>query len=798
MSGNLNNRNVMGTYEQKGVITEDEDLILQIENQTITDHNFINLVDKVEQIKDLDEGTIVVRFRPTGSSTMTLFSLSNNSVSDGHFHFYVSPSVLGSENRYEAPEEPKKNIHVTSDQVNLEKGRVYTVAMVMDKEEGYKYFLDGEIIKKDTQSPRRFLSNVYHPNSAYIGKTDRDSGNSYDFIGDIDFAKIYSEPLTDDVLKNLTGETAAKELPTNPMPGDAFVSEAKSIFYPGFLDSPNFRIPALYYTKKDTLLAGIDRRIGGPADSPNDIDASLRRSHDQGYTWEESGILMNAYPDEASNIDLAFTEDVENERIFAIVDGWPDGAGLMGGFGTNTKKGTGFTTIDEEDYMFLTDEDDNQYTIRGDGEVYNNNGEVTDYFVDMERNLYEKGDRIDNIFSATSPLKPLKTSYLELFYSDDESKSWTGPIDLNDQVKEDYMMFLGAGPGNGIQLKEGSYKGRLVFPVYFINKNNRQASAVIYSDDQGENWKRGESPNEGRIVADDEIINERDFSNQDYENTESQVVEMPDGQLKLFMRNHSGHAQIATSLDGGETWQPEIVTEEDVVAPYSQLSVIRYDGQINGKEAVILSSANHPTERIDGTVRIGLIEENGLDDDGYTVYSFDWKYEKLVKGGHYGYSSLTNLTNGEIGLFYEATSDTAMDFIKFNTEFLKWEREVERPTPILESIEVLQSPPPVYQSGEKIQIMVTFADYVMLIGKRNLNAAIGNHDITFDLVEHTRNNHFIFQAEVPELSPGTHNLQVSFNPQLDIYNVYGEKLPVEDEANRTVDTIIVRATGNGL
>ncbi|WP_240452224.1 sialidase family protein [Virgibacillus sp. YIM 98842] len=771
--------------------------ILHIENETITDDNFINLEHEVDQLKDLDEGTIVARFRSDGSSIMSLFSLSNNHVSDGHFHFYISSSGIGSENRYEAPGEPKENIHIISDHVDFEEGEVYTAAMVMDKEEGYKFFLDGELIKEDTDSPRRFLSHVYEPNSAFIGKTDRASGNNYEFSGDIDFVEMYNEPLTDEELKNVTAETASEELPGNPLPEDAFVTEPESIFYPGFMDSPNFRIPALFYTQNGTLLAGIDRRIGGPGDSPNDIHAAVRRSHDQGDTWEEEGILINAYPDTASNIDLAFTEDTENERIFAIVDGWPDGAGLMGGFGANTEKGTGFSTIDGKDYMFLTDEDDNQYTIREDGEVYDENGEVTGYTVDMKRDLYENGDKIDNIFSATSPLKPLKTSYLELYYSDDEGENWTGPIDLNDQVKEEYMMFLGAGPGNGIQLKEGENEGRLVFPVYFINDNNRQASAVIYSDDNGETWHRGESPNEGRHVGDGETINEKDFTEQAHEITEAQVVEMPDGQLKLFMRNYSGYARVATSVDGGETWQPEVVTEEALVAPYSQMSAIRYDGKIDGQEAVIFSSANHPTSRINGTVRVGLIQEDGVDENGHTNYSFDWKYEQLVKSGHYGYSSLANLPNGEIGLFYEGTPNTVMDFFKFNPEYLKWEREAEKPAPEVDSMEVIQSPPPVYRPGETVQIEVAFEDYVMLIGDKRLQANIGGHDVSFDLVEQTGHHHFIFEAEVPELSPGTHDIHAMFDLGLNIYNVYGESLSINESKNQLTDIIRVRASGNG-
>src|SRR5699024_7387667 len=194
------------------------------------------------------------------------------------------------------------------------------------------------------------------------------------------------------------------------------------------------------------------------------------------------------------------------------------------------------------------------------------------------RNLYKDGTEINNIFLNDSPLKPLKTSYLELWHSDDEGKNWEGPMNLNDTVKEDWMPFLGVGPGTGIEMENGPHEGRLIYPIYFTNENNAQASAVIYSDDHGETWERGESPNEGRAVN-DEILDEQNFSGSEYEITESQVVEMPDGQLKLFMRNYSGHAQIATSFDGGETWDETVVTEEDLIAPYSQMSVIKYNGE---------------------------------------------------------------------------------------------------------------------------------------------------------------------------------------------------------------------------
>lgn len=39
-----------------------------------------------------------------------------------------------------------------------------------------------------------------------------------------------------------------------------------------------------------------------------------------------------------------------------------------------------------------------------------------------------------------------------------------------------------------------------------------------------------------------------------YELTESQLVELNNGDIKLFMRNKSGKVMMSTSKDGGYTW----------------------------------------------------------------------------------------------------------------------------------------------------------------------------------------------------------------------------------------------------
>ncbi|WP_136606239.1 sialidase domain-containing protein [Paenibacillus dokdonensis] len=751
----------------------DRGLVFRTENQQIYNQNFINLNDKVDKLKGLEEGTIIVRFRYTGSSIMSLFSLSNSTLANGHFHLYVSPSAVGSENRYEEPGQTSVNTHVKAD-VAVKENQVHTVAMVVSKDQGYKYFLDGKLVKQDTTSARKFLSNIYAPNSSELGRTARKAGsNMYPFNGEIDFAEVYSKPLIDQELLNVTGVTQANPV-QNPLPEGAMITQPYSIFYPDLYGSKAYRIPSLLYTDSGTLLAGIDKRINHSGDSPANIDMMVRRSLDAGKTWETNGVLINDYPGNASNIDQELLQDRQTKRIFSLVLGFPEG----GGFPSSVQS-SGYKTVNDKKYMILKDQSGSEYTIRENGEVFDISNQKTSYRVDKLRNLFQNDTQISNVFLSSSPLKPIMTSYLELWHSDDDGLTWDGPVNMNPGLKEDWMAFLGAGPGTGIQLTQGPHAGRLVFPVYFTNENRQQASAVIYSDDHGETWHRGESPNEGRIVN-GVTLHERNFTGNEL--TESQVVEMPDGQLKLFMRNYSGYAQIATSFDGGETWDAEVVTERGLVAPYCQMTVIRYNGKIDGQDAVIFASPGDASSRINGTVKAGLIREDGTYANGRTKYIFDWKYSQLVKEGSYSYSSLANLENGNIGLFYEGTN---MDFIKFNVDYLKWQRQGISPPVKLTSIAVDEPKTEGYSTGDKLQVKAVFDRYTMLSGDKTLKGMIGEKEINLPLSSRNEaGTEYIFETAFPDIAPGTYPFKASFSSNLKILNVFGNALSVQAEDNK--------------
>ena len=105
---------------------------------------------------------------------------------------------------------------------------------------------------------------------------------------------------------------------------------------------------------------------------------------------------------------------------------------------------------------------------------------------------------------------------------------------------------------------------------------------------------------------------------------------MPNGQLKMFMRNTGDFVKIATSFDGGQTWDSNVIEDRNLREPYCQLSVINYSKKIDGKPAIIFSNPNS-TSRSNGTVRVGLISENGTYENGEPKYEFEWKYNKLVK-----------------------------------------------------------------------------------------------------------------------------------------------------------------------
>lgn len=456
-----------------------------------------------------------------------------------------------------------------------------------------------------------------------------------------------------------------------------------------------YRIPSMLTTSDGTVIAAIDARFGGTADSPNNLDTAVSLSYDSGATWSESFLALSFEDYEntnsilkadgsirtensASAIDPSLLQDKETGRIFMLVDVFPYGCGAFA-----SQKGSGYTEINGQNYLALRQkgEDEYNYTVRENGAIFDKDGNQTEYSLNSKYEILENGIPFTvkqkkvsywynipfsisnrnqvpmNIMYQDALFQPLGTSYLYLIYSDDSGKSWSDPVNLNAQVKSDEYGFMGVCPGRGIQIESGDYAGRLIFPVYYLDsESGEQEFAVIYSDDNGGSWRTGSN-----VPLTSEVNNI----------SETQIVQFPNGNLQAFSRTTAGYVASAISTDGGESWSESLIEKDLPLSGGSgcMISAINYNGKIDGKDAVILS-APAADDRKNGYIYVGLIHENA------DKYNIEWTYKKEItdENTNFAYSCLTQLPNGNIGLLYEKsnapqTIDTVI-FESYSTEEL--------------------------------------------------------------------------------------------------------------------------------
>jgi len=224
-------------------------------------------------------------------------------------------------------------------------------------------------------------------------------------------------------------------------------------------------------------------------------------------------------------------------------------------------------------------------------------------------------------------------------HSDDDGKNWTRPIEITADVKGENWGWYATGPGHGIQLARGKYKGRLVFPCDHGTKEGGR-SHVFVSDDHGKTFVLTQATG--------------------WKMNECEVVELIDGRLLLSMRNGLGKGQRAFSIskDGGGTWSAPKLNPH-VYCPVCQSSIHRYSWEPN----VLLYSAPGGPGRIEMTVRVSC-------DEGKT-----WPVAKRIDEAGSGYSDLAVLPDGSVCCFFESGWRKPLVFAKFP---LKWLSEAEK------------------------------------------------------------------------------------------------------------------------
>lgn len=653
----------------------------------------VDLSSELDKLKKLENATVHMEFKPDAKAPAfyNLFSVSSATKKDEYFTMAVYNNTATLEGRGSDGKQFYNNYNDAP--LKVKPGQWNSVTFTVEKPTAelpngrVRLYVNG-VLSRTSLKSGNFIKDMPDVTHVQIGATKRANNTVWGSNLQIRNLTVYNRALTPEEVQKRSQLFKRSDL-EKKLPEGAVLTEKTDIFESGRNGKPNkdgiksYRIPALLKTDKGTLIAGADERRLHSSDW-GDIGMVIRRSEDNGKTWGDKVVISNLRDNPEAkdpaapsplNIDMVLVQDPTTKRIFSIYDMFPEGRAVFGMPKTPEKA---YEKIGDKTYQILYKQGESgHYTVRENGEVYNAQNQKTDYRVVVnptepgyrdKGNLYKGQELIGNIYFAHSTKNPFRvanTSYLWMSYSDDDGKTWSAPRDITPGLRKDWMKFLGTGPGTGIVLRNGPHKGRILIPVYTTNNvshlNGSQSSRVIYSDDHGKTWHAGEAVNDNRQV-DGQKIHSSTMNNERAQNTESTVIQLNNGDVKLFMRGLTGDLQVATSKDGGVTWEKDIKRYPQVKDVYVQMSAIHTMHE--GKEYIILSNAGGP-KRENGMVHLARVEENG---------ELTWLKHNPIQKGEFAYNSLQELGNGEYGILYEHTEKGqnayTLSFRKFNWDFL--------------------------------------------------------------------------------------------------------------------------------
>lgn len=254
-------------------------------------------------------------------------------------------------------------------------------------------------------------------------------------------------------------------------------------------------------------------------------------------------------------------------------------------------------------------------------------------------------------------------NYARAFYmqSDDDGETFSEPVEITEtfeRFRPDYDWgVLAIGPDHGIQLK----RGRLIAPVWLSSSKTKahlpNRCAVIYSDDHGENWQRGE-------MIPDVVPN----------CNETTAVELTDGSVLFNIRNGASVKRrlISISPDGIRDWSvPQL--DPALVEPTCQASLCRFS---NADRSRVLFSNPDNLEGQVGKSHVDVRKRKNLS----VKLSYDdcktWTVSKVLEAGPSGYSALATCLDKAILCLFESGKhaednyDARLVLARFNLEWM--------------------------------------------------------------------------------------------------------------------------------
>lgn len=284
-------------------------------------------------------------------------------------------------------------------------------------------------------------------------------------------------------------------------------------------------------------------------------------------------------------------------------------------------------------------------------------------------------------------------------YSDDDGLTWTHRR-ITKQLKDPAWAGMFAASGEGIQLRHGPHKGRLL-QQYAIRINGANYAASAYSDDHGATWKMGEPVGPG--------------------GDENKTVELSDGRIMLNNRSKP-YRTIAYSTDGGVTYTP-FKQDTQLTDPANNASIMRYNAEAPASHPqsswLLFSNTDDASARRNLTVKMSC-------DNGRT-----WPIRKVVDPGSAAYSTLTKLPNGRVGLLYERGDYAHITYSSFDLDWLGGT-----------CADITITPPATLKAGASAEVEVR------VVNRMDKRRAQGTLDLTVPSGWTTR------QVTVPALAPG--------------------------------------------
>lgn len=243
-----------------------------------------------------------------------------------------------------------------------------------------------------------------------------------------------------------------------------------------------------------------------------------------------------------------------------------------------------------------------------------------------------------------------QVNYARAFYmrSDDDGRTFSEPVDITsvfEKFREDYNWnVIAPGPGHGIQLANG----RLVVPVWLSTGGRRHRPSivsVIYSDDHGSTWQRGDI-----VCRNGDEVDGGTIKNP----SETVVVQLTDGRVMLNIRNESGRHRrlVSLSADGATGWtQP--VFDEELFEPICFGSIQRFSAKPEADENRILFVNPNSGSRARRNLTVRLSYDEGK----------SWPVRKVLDPGIAGYPDLAVGPDGAIYCIYECGGQKGNHFL---------------------------------------------------------------------------------------------------------------------------------------